>query len=142
MTRSEIAGALTGFVGRIEQVPPMYSAIKVGGRRLYELARSGQEIERAPRPVEVRAISIDEIALPHLQLTVDCGKGTYLRSIAHDLGQALGCGGYVTQLSRLSCGRFNSDDGVTLETLAEAADGDGWKHICIRLTGLCKTWRR
>ena len=127
LTRSEIAGALAGFVGRIEQVPPMYSAIKVGGRRLYELARSGQEIERAPRPVEVRAISIDEIALPHLQLTVDCGKGTYLRSIAHDLGQALGCGGYVTQLSRLSCGRFKADDGVTLETLAEAADGDGWQ---------------
>lgn len=130
LTRDEIAAALAGFVGRIEQVPPMYSAIKVDGRRLYELARSGKEIRRAPRQVEVSAINIDEIALPHLRLTVDCGRGTYLRSIAHDLGEALGCGGYVTQLSRLSCGRFKAESSVTLESLAEAADGDGWqKHL-------------
>ena len=134
LTREEIAAALDGFVGRIEQVPPMYSAIKVDGRRLYELARSGKEVERAPRQVEVSAISIDEIALPYLRLTVDCGKGTYLRSIAHDLGEALGCGGYVTQLSRLSCGQFKSESSVTLESLAEAADEDGncdgWqKHL-------------
>ena len=125
LTRGDIAAALTGFVGRIEQVPPMYSAIKVEGRRLYELARSGREVRRAPRQVEVSAINIDEIALPYLRLTVDCGKGTYLRSIAHDLGEALGCGGYVTQLSRLSCGRFKAESSLTLESLAEAADGDG-----------------
>ena len=82
------------------------------------------------RQVEVSAISIDEIALPYLRLTVDCGKGTYLRSIAHDLGQTLGCGGYVTQLSRLSCGQFKAENSVTLESLAEAAAGDGWqKHL-------------
>lgn len=127
LTRSDIAAALTRFVGSIEQVPPMYSAIKVDGRRLYELARSGKEIRRNPRQVEVSAINIDEIALPHLRLTVDCGKGTYLRSIAHDLGQALGCGGYVTQLSRLSCGQFQAEDGVTLESLAEAAHGGEWQ---------------
>ena len=134
LTREEIATALTGFVGRIEQVPPMYSAIKVDGRRLYELARSGKEVDRAPRQVEVSAISIDEIALPYLRLTVDCGKGTYLRSIAHDLGGALGCGGYVTQLSRLSCGQFKAENSLTLESLDAAADeagnGDGWqKHL-------------
>ena len=134
LTREEIAAALEGFVGKIEQVPPMYSAIKVDGRRLYELARSGKEVERAPRQVEVSAISIDEIALPYLRLTVDCGKGTYLRSIAHDLGEALGCGGYVTQLSRLSCGQFTAESSLTLESLADAAgeagNGDGWqKHL-------------
>ena len=130
LTRGDIAAALTGFVGRIEQVPPMYSAIKVEGRRLYELARSGREVRRAPRQVEVSAINIDEIALPYLRLTVDCGKGTYLRSIAHDLGEALGCGGYVTQLSRLSCGRFKAESSLTLESLAEAAagDGGGWQN--------------
>ncbi len=130
LTGEEIAAALAGFVGKIEQVPPMYSAIKVDGRRLYELARSGKEVQRAPRQVEVSAISIDEIALPYLGLTVDCGKGTYLRSIAHDLGEALGCGGYVTQLSRLSCGRFEAEGSLTLESLAEAAagDGEGWQQ--------------
>ena len=130
LTRSDVAAALVGFVGKIEQTPPMYSAIKVDGRRLYDLARAGQEVQRAPRQVTVSAISIDEIALPYLRLTVDCGKGTYLRSIAHDLGETLGCGGYVTQLTRLSCGQFNAEDGVTLESLADAADGDGWqKHL-------------
>ena len=131
LTREEIAAALTGFVGTIEQVPPMYSAIKVEGRRLYELARSGKEVRRAPRQVEVSSISIDEIALPYLRLTVDCGKGTYLRSIAHDLGQTLGCGGYVTELSRRSCGRFKAENSITPESLEEAAaeaiGGNGWQ---------------
>ena len=128
LTRREIAAALAGFIGRIEQVPPMYSALKVDGRRLYELARAGQEIRRAPRQVTVSAVSIDEIALPYLRLTVDCGKGTYLRSIAHDLGQRLGCGGYVTQLSRLSCGQFKAENSVTLEALAEAAAEGRWQE--------------
>ena len=132
LTKEDITTALAGFVGRIEQVPPMYSAIKVDGRRLYELARSGKEVQRAARQVEVSAISIDELALPYLRLTVDCGKGTYLRSIAHDLGEVLGCGGYVTQLSRLSCGRFKAESSLTLESLDAAAAGasDGWqKHL-------------
>ena len=130
ITRREIETALVNFVGRIEQVPPMYSAIKVDGRRLYELARAGKEVERAPRPVQVYEIHIDEISLPYLRLTVDCGKGTYLRSIAHDLGQALGCGGYVTELCRLSCGRFKAEHGVTLEGLEDsAAEGDWRVHL-------------
>ncbi|MDE2683827.1 MAG: tRNA pseudouridine(55) synthase TruB [Chloroflexota bacterium] len=130
LTRREIETALVNFVGRIEQVPPMYSAIKVDGRRLYELARAGKEVERAPRPVQVYEIHIDEISLPYLRLTVDCGKGTYLRSIAHDLGQALGCGGYVTELCRLSCGRFKAEHGVTLEGLEDsAAEGDWRVHL-------------
>ena len=127
LTRSEIAAALVNFVGRIEQVPPMYSAIKVDGRRLYELARAGKEVARAPRPVQVYEIHIDEISLPYLRLTVDCGKGTYLRSIAHDLGLALGCGGYVAELCRLSCGRFKAEHGVTLEGLEDAAEGGDWR---------------
>ena len=130
LTRREIETALVNFVGRIEQVPPMYSAIKVDGRRLYELARAGKEVERTPRPVQVYEIHIDEISLPYLRLTVDCGKGTYLRSIAHDLGQALGCGGYVTELCRLSCGRFKAEHGVTLEGLEDsAAEGDWRVHL-------------
>lgn len=127
VTRSEIAAALVHFVGCIEQVPPMYSAIKVDGRRLYELARSGKEVERAPRPVQVYEIRIDEICPADLRLTVDCGRGTYLRSIAHDLGQLLGCGAYVTELHRLSCGRFKAEDGVTLERLQNSAATSDWR---------------
>ena len=127
LTRGEIAAALVNFVGRIEQTPPMYSAVKVAGRRLYELARSGKEVTRAPRPVQVYEIRIDEISLPYLRLTVDCGKGTYLRSIAHDLGQALGCGGYVTELYRLRCGQFKAEHGITLETLEDSAAGADWR---------------
>ena len=127
LERSAIAAALVNFVGRIEQTPPMYSAIKVAGRRLYELARSGQEIERAARPVDVYAIHIDAINLPFLRLTVDCGRGTYLRSLAHDLGQALGVGGYVTELARLSCGQFKAEDGLTLEKLEAAASAGDWR---------------
>ena len=129
LTRSEVAAALVNFVGCIEQVPPMYSAIKVDGRRLYELARSGKEIERAPRPVQVHEIRIDEISLPYLRLTVDCGKGTYLRSIAHDLGQTLGCGAYVTELRRTRCGRFRAEDGVTLERLEDSAAATDWRVL-------------
>ena len=126
--RAEIAAALQRFVGVIDQVPPMYSAIKIDGQRLYDLARAGKEVERPPRLVNVRAIGIDEIALPYLRLTVDCGRGAYLRSIAHDLGQALGCGGYVIELTRLSCGGFRADDGVTLERLNDAERSGGWRQ--------------
>ena len=127
LTRRQIAAALTRFVGSIAQTPPMYSAIKVDGQRLYQLARAGRQVERAPRQVAVRAIAIDAIALPDLHLTVDCGRGTYLRSIAHDLGQELGCGGYVTHLARLSCGGFRAADAITPEDLA-AAGSDAWRQ--------------
>ena len=128
LTRPQIAAALTRFVGSIAQTPPMYSAVKVDGQRLYHLARAGRQVERAPRQVAVRAIAIDAIALPDLHLTVDCGRGTYLRSIAHDLGQELGCGGYVTHLTRLSCGNFRAADAITPDDLAEAARNDAWQQ--------------
>lgn len=128
LTREEIAVAAQQFVGVIDQVPPMYSALKVGGQRLYDLARSGKEVPRAARQVEVQSIRIDGFAPPDLDLTVDCGRGTYLRSIAHDLGQALGCGGYVIRLSRLRCGQFEAAEGVTMEVLAAAAEAGDWRR--------------
>lgn len=126
--RSEIAAALHRFIGDIDQLPPMYSAIKIDGQRLYDLARKGREIERTPRRVAVRSISIDEIHLPHLSVTVECGRGTYLRSIAHDLGQSLGCGAYVTRLVRQSSGPFHSSDGITPEALEQPAAAGDWLH--------------
>jgi len=130
LTRRDIAAALLDFVGAIEQLPPMYSAIKVDGHRLYDLARAGRQIERSPRQVSVRSISIDDIQLPLVTLTVECGRGTYLRSIAHDLGQTLGYGAYVTELVRLSCGQFEGSGGITLDGLEQAATSGNWmKHL-------------
>ena len=126
-SRADIAGALTDFVGEIDQVPPMYSAVKVDGRRLYDLARAGREIERPSRRVSVRSIAIDDMRTPFVTLTVECGKGTYLRTIAHDLGQSLGCGAYVTELVRLSCGQFNWTGGITPDALDQAAARGDWK---------------
>lgn len=126
--RSEIAAALHRFIGEIDQLPPMYSAIKVDGQRLYDLARRGREIERTTRRVAVRSISIDEICIPHLSVTVECGRGTYLRSIAHDLGQSLGCGAYVTRLVRQSSGPFHSSDGIMPDALEQPASAGDWIH--------------
>ena len=130
LTRAEIAGSLGNFVGEIDQLPPMYSAVKIDGRRLYDLARAGREIERSPRRVSVRSISIDDIRLPFATFTVECGRGTYLRSIAHDLGRTIGCGAYVTELIRLSCGQFECSEGITPDALEQAAAlGDWTGHL-------------
>ena len=129
VSQGELDDALAGFIGRIEQVPPMYSAIKINGQRLYELARKGHDVARPARPVDVHAIRVDDFAWPNLTLTVDCGRGTYLRSIAHDLGQKLGCGGYVTGLIRLSCGQFTIADSVGLPELEQAAAESGWERL-------------
>ena len=141
LTRSEIASTLVQFVGAIQQVPPMYSAIKKDGRRLYELARAGKVIERAPRPVMISAIQIDRIDLPFLQITVDCGRGTYLRSIAHDLGEGLGVGAYVTELSRLSCGQFKAENSVTLDDLEGAAERGDWNEHLQPVDWALRCWQ-
>ena len=132
ITRDQLEPAIESFVGVIQQIPPMYSAIKVQGQRLYKLARAGKEIEREARTVEIHRIQILEFAPPSLTLLVDCGRGVYMRSLAHDLGQVLGCGGYVTDLERLRCGGFEAEDSVTLEQLELVADSvpNGWvEHL-------------
>lgn len=130
LTREEIENALQSFIGLIEQQPPMYSAVKVQGQRLYKLARAGIEVERQARSVEVHDISLTDFALPKITLDIECGKGVYIRSLAHDLGEALGCGGYVSGLVRVSCGGFDSGDSVTLEQLEEANETgeSGWQR--------------
>ena len=128
VTRAAVAAALEQFTGNIQQTPPMYSAVKVDGQRLYKLARAGLEVERAAREVEIHRIEIREFAPPKLTLEVDCGRGVYMRSLAHDLGEALGCGGHVADLVRLRCSGFDAADGITPEQLAEAAQSEtGWQ---------------
>ena len=114
---ADIAAAVGTSVGEILQRPPAYSAMKVAGRRAYDLARRGTSVVLEPRPVRVYGIDILEYAWPLLRLRIDCGRGTYIRSIARDLGQALGTGGYLTQLRRTRIGDFVVDSAVTLERL-------------------------
>src|SRR6476659_6449748 len=110
ITRDDVEHALPRFLGDIEQLPPMVSAVKVGGRRLHELARAGQEVERAPRPVTVRRFDVEPTDDPLVyRIEVDCSTGTYVRTLAADLGRALGGGAHLRGLRRTAVGSFNVD---------------------------------
>ncbi len=122
VTREEIEAALTNFRGPLMQVPPMYSAIKQRGKKLYELARRGQEVSRPPRPVTIYHLELVAWASPHLTLEVVCSAGTYIRSLAHDLGQALGCGAHLAELLRTASGPFLLADAHPLEELRTLAE--------------------
>lgn len=111
-----VQAALGSFVGEVEQVPPAYSAARVEGRRAYALARRGDTVDLSPRRVRIDRIDIREYRWPDLELDVHCGKGTYIRSIARDLGKALGVGGYVTVLRRLRIGPFTVEEAMPLDT--------------------------
>jgi tRNA pseudouridine55 synthase len=114
-TPEQVRAAVSRFVGTIEQLPPAYSALKVDGQRAHELARKGAEVKLEPRPVRVYGIEVTGYAWPHLDLTVECGKGTYIRSLARDIGEVLGCGGLVHTLRRTHVGPFTAAAGLSLE---------------------------
>ncbi|WP_313385650.1 tRNA pseudouridine(55) synthase TruB [Chishuiella sp.] len=115
ITNEKILEATQQFVGEIQQFPPMHSAIKVDGKRLYELAREGQEIERKSRTIAIQDFKITRIDLPYVDFEVNCSKGTYIRSLAYDFGKALKSGGYLTALRRTKIGEF---DVLNAENLA------------------------
>lgn len=117
----DVADALARFLGPQRQVPPMHSAVKIGGERLYEAARRGVEVARPPRPVELFALDLLRWEPPVLRVAVECSKGTYVRSLASDLGRSLGVGGYLSDLVRTRTGPFRLQDAWTLPELAEAA---------------------
>lgn len=119
--REEIETALMKFRGEVQQVPPMYSALKVKGRRLYSLARKGQEIEREPRGVYIPLLALEEFSSPFLRLNIRCSKGTYVRTLCHDLGALLGCGAHLVALQRMSVGSFKIQDALSLEELDSLA---------------------
>ena len=123
VTREEVEEALAPFRGNILQIPPMYSAIKRDGKKLYELARAGKEVDRPPRPVTIRALEVAEQTGPDAYtLRVRCSKGTYVRTLCHDIGAALGCGGCMSALRRTEAGGFTLKDAVTLEALQAAPE--------------------
>ena len=128
VTEPQLRAAFASFVGDIEQIPPMVSAVKKDGERLYALARKGEEIEREPKPISIYSIDVSRVALPYADFTVECSKGTYIRTLCADVGAKLGCGAALYRLNRLRSGEFSLNDAVDIETIRQWTqdDLDGW----------------
>ncbi|MCI8453725.1 MAG: tRNA pseudouridine(55) synthase TruB [Lachnospiraceae bacterium] len=122
LSEAAVQEAVLSFEGGYDQIPPMYSALRVNGRRLYELAREGKEVERQARPVKLYKIAVEEISLPEVRFRVSCSKGTYIRTLCHDIGKRLGVGGCMKELCRLRVGRFAAEDAKTLSELQAFKD--------------------
>ncbi len=123
VTEDEIRNTIESFIGEIEQIPPMYSAIKINGKKLYELAREGKSVEREARRVKIKSIEIKKIDLEKniVDMLVSCSKGTYIRTLCNDIGEKLGCGGYMSALERTKSGRFCIEDAFMLDEIEEMA---------------------
>lgn len=119
LTQEEIEAAATSFLGESLQTPPMFSARKVKGKRLYKLARKGIEVERPAKPITITRFDVTEIALPNVSFRIGCSKGTYIRAIARDMGERLGVGGYLGGLRRTKSGSFSVEEGVPIEEILE-----------------------
>ncbi|WP_454055496.1 tRNA pseudouridine(55) synthase TruB [Clostridium sp. Marseille-Q7071] len=119
VTAEEVMEAVYSFKGNIKQVPPMYSALKVNGKKLYELAREGIEIEREARSITIHDIKVLEINLPYVKMEVNCSKGTYIRSLCYDIGEKLGCGAMMSALERTATGKFTKENSINIESLNE-----------------------
>jgi tRNA pseudouridine55 synthase len=121
--REQIEAHLEAFRGRIMQIPPMYSALKIGGQRLYKLARKGKEVPRTAREVEIHHLEVINYTFPLLTLRIRCSKGTYVRSLAHDLGKVLGCGALLNELKRTAVGEFHLQQAMTLTDFVNRFQG-------------------
>lgn len=119
VTIEQVEQAVKSFIGGYDQIPPMYSALKVNGKKLYELAREGKEIERKPRHVEIPYIEIEEIAIPEVRFTVGCSKGTYIRALCADIGEKLGCGAAMASLERTKVGSFRIEKAYKLSEIEQ-----------------------
>ncbi len=140
ISQGQVESALTAFCGLIEQTPPMYSAVKYQGKRLYQLARAGIEVKRESRPTKIYRLELIDWQPPVVTIEVDCGKGTYIRSLAHDLGQALGCGANLKSLVRLRCGPFDIKDAVSLPQLEDAFHHGYWQHFVYPIDVVLSHW--
>jgi len=137
---ARIEAALADFRGEIAQVPPMYSAIKQDGKRLYALARAGKEVARPPRAVTIYELRVVEAALPVVTLDVVCSPGTYIRSLAHDLGEALGVGAHLTGLIRTASGAFQVEEAIPLEDLRAAMAAGDWQRYVLPPGDVLADW--
>lgn len=126
LTEEEVRSCIESFIGEYDQIPPMYSALKVNGKKLYELAREGKTVERKSRRVQIHGIRILEMNLPYVRMEVDCSKGTYIRTLCHDIGEKLQVGGCMEELERTKVGRFLKEDAVTLDEVRQKMEqGEG-----------------
>lgn len=140
ITEEQFNSILQTFVGEMEQVPPPYSAVKVKGRKAYEMAREGEEVELQPRIVHVYSLEILEWDAPEVVIDVYCSSGTYVRSLANDLGKALGTGAYLVGLRRTKSGRFSLRDAVPMRRLQEAFDAGNWYRYLIPAAEALADW--
>lgn len=140
VSEEEVQAAIRGFVGEYQQIPPMYSALKVDGKKLYELAREGKTVERKARTVHFYEIDIKEINLPYVRFSVTCSKGTYIRTLCHDIGQKLGCGGCMEELIRTRSGNFTWEDSMTLAEVEEAVKDGTIEDRVIRIGQVLKDY--
>ncbi len=140
ITEEQFEEALKKFIGEIEQVPPPYSAVKVKGRKAYEMAREGEEVDLQPRKIQVYNLELLEWAPPEAVIDVYCSSGTYVRSLAHDLGISLGCGAYLVGLRRTKSGRFTLRDAVPLRKLREAFEVGNWYQHLIPAAEALSDW--
>ena len=140
VNQEQLESALASFYGLITQIPPMYSAVKHQGKPLYRLARAGITVERKTRQARIHDLKLIAWQPPLATIEVVCGKGTYIRSLAHDLGQALGCGAYVKSLIRLRCGLFDIRDAVSVEQLEEAVRNGYWQRFVYPIDTVLLHW--
>jgi tRNA pseudouridine55 synthase len=141
ITLSRIKEALAAFTGAIDQTPPAFSALKQGGRRCYELARAGMPVKPKSRRVEITKLELISCQLPLIEINVDCSKGTYIRSLANDIGEFLGCGAYLKNLTRLRCGPFSIQDALSLEQVEDAFHKDAWKNLIRPVDSPISNWK-
>lgn len=136
VTEEAVREAVLSFLGSYMQIPPMYSALKVNGKKLYELARAGKEVERQARPVEILEISVDEIKLPRVTMTVTCSKGTYIRTLCYDIGRKLGCGACMEQLLRTRVDCFRLEDSLRLAEIEALRDAGRVEEYVMPVDGV------
>lgn len=136
VTEDEVREAVLSFLGPYMQVPPMYSALKVNGKKLYELARAGKEVERQARPVEILEISVDKIELPRVTMTVSCSKGTYIRTLCYDIGRKMGCGACMESLLRTRVDRFKLEDSLRLDEIEALRDQGRVEEYVVPVDGV------
>lgn len=136
VTEEEVRNAIVSFLGDYMQIPPMYSALKVNGKKLYELARQGKEVERQARPVQILDIQIESIDLPRATFFVTCSKGTYIRTLCYDIGRKLGCGGCMESLLRTRVDRFELKDSLTLSQIEKLRDEGRLEEAVVPVEGV------
>lgn len=142
LTEDKVREVILSFIGDYEQIPPMYSALKVNGKKLYELAREGKVVERKARPVKILDIQIFDMDLPRVKMSVACSKGTYIRTLCHDIGQKLGCGGCMEELKRTKVSCFEVEESLTLDEIRKRKEEGTFEEILTPIDAMFSEYQK